>query len=95
MSKTVIIINEECHGFIGVAKNMREAFKFLLDFNWINGKTEIFEPHSNDEFTYLDDIREEFDYDNLLDTLLFLWNCDESYFEGQFYFSEENVYGNN
>ena len=26
----VIVINEECHGFIGIAKDIKNAFAFLL-----------------------------------------------------------------
>lgn len=39
--KTVILINEENHGLIGVADNYKSAFAFLINNDWINDYTEI------------------------------------------------------
>lgn len=32
----VIMINEECHGFIGLAKDVRTAVNYLVDNNWLD-----------------------------------------------------------
>lgn len=37
---TVIIITEECHGFLGVAKDMPSAIAFLYNEDWIDGTLE-------------------------------------------------------
>lgn len=90
----VITINEECHGFIGVAKDMKSAFQFLIDDKWITENTELFEPTEGEEYGWfpisraMTDLRRD-----LLDTLMFLWNCDPNYFDGSFGFTEEEVYG--
>lgn len=89
----VILISEECHGLIGVAKDMRSAFQFLLHDRWITEASQIFEPDSNYDTDYhsLEELMKDNKLDNLLDTLLFLWESDEDYFEGPFYFREEDI----
>ena len=32
----VIMINEECHGFIALAKDVRAAVNYLVDNGWLN-----------------------------------------------------------
>ena len=39
---TVIIIEEESHGGIGVAKDMKSAFEYLIYNKWITENTELF-----------------------------------------------------
>ena len=87
--KYVIVINEESHGFIGVAKDMKSAFQYLLSKNWIT-KTEVF---IIDEVAYyLEELREKYEQTTLLDTLLLLWDIDEDLFDGLFYFSKEEIF---
>lgn len=38
----VIIINEECHGFIGVADSVIHAIDFLINEDWLNENTNIY-----------------------------------------------------
>lgn len=38
---TVITMNEENHGFLGVAKDYKAAIKYLYQTNWLNKDTEI------------------------------------------------------
>ena len=38
---TVITINEECHGFIGVAANKKSAQIYVID-SWLNGGSYIY-----------------------------------------------------
>lgn len=90
---TVITINEECHGFIGIAKDMRSAFDFLLSDKWITEKTDFpIEADDDSDFVTLEGLRKRFECDNLLDTLVFMWEDDEQWFEGLFYFYTETVY---
>ena len=90
---TVIIINEECHGFIGIAKDMRSAFDFLLSDKWITEKTDFpIEADDDSDFVTLEDLRKRFEFDNLLDTLVFMWEDNELWFEGLFCFYTETVY---
>lgn len=91
---TVIIIEEESHGGIGVAKDIESAFQYLVDTKWITENTQFFEPNPDcpDEFHYLGDIMKDLDR-NIVDTLVFLWECDPEYFDGSFYFTVADVYG--
>ena len=90
---TVITINEECHGFIGIAKDIRSAFDFLLSDKWITEKTDFpIEADDDSDFVTLEDLRKRFECDNLLDTLVFMWEDNEQWFEGLFYFYTETVY---
>ena len=91
---TVIIIDEESHGGIGVAKDMKSAFQFLVDNKWITEDTELFEPTEGEEYGWFTISRAMTDLRrSLLDTLMFLWNCDPEYFFGSFSFTEAEVYG--
>lgn len=89
----VILISEECHRLIGVAKNMRSAFQFLLDDRWITEDTEFFEPNPDcdAERVILKDVMKDLKHANPIDSLLFLYMTDEDYFADQFYFREEDV----
>lgn len=42
--ETVILIIEENHGIIGVAKNFSSAIDFLYDNNWMTPETELYNP---------------------------------------------------
>ena len=37
----VVMINEECHGFIGLAKDVRAAINYLVDNNWLDERTMV------------------------------------------------------
>lgn len=90
--KYVIIINEECHGFIGVAKDMKSAFQYLLLKNWITKKEVFF---IDEVAYYLEELQEMYEKTTLLDTLLFLWDVDEDLFDGLFSFSKEEIFETN
>lgn len=92
--RDVIIITEENHGTIGVAKDMESAFQYLVNTKWITENTQFFEPNPDcpDEFHYLGDIMKDLDR-NIIDTLMFLWKWDPEYFDGSFYFTVADVYG--
>lgn len=42
--ETVILIIEENHGIISIAKSFSSAIDFLYDNNWITPKTELYNP---------------------------------------------------
>jgi uncharacterized Fe-S radical SAM superfamily protein PflX len=50
---TVISINEECHGFIGLAKDFESAKDFLIRHGWIDECLEICE---NNRWRYIDEV---------------------------------------
>ena len=90
----VIVIFEECHGFIGVAKDMKSAFDFLLYDRWITEKTYFpIEVDNGSDFVMLEDLKKRFGFDNLLDTLMFMWENSKQWFEDMFSFYSEDVYG--
>lgn len=37
----VIMINEECHGFIALAKDVRTAVNYLVDNHWLDERTMV------------------------------------------------------
>lgn len=37
----VIMINEECHGFIALAKDVRAAVNYLVDNNWLDERVMV------------------------------------------------------
>ena len=90
---TVIIIEEESHGGIGVAKDMESAFQYLVDSKWITEDTLLFEPTEGEQGWFLVS-QAMLDLErNLLETLMYLWACDPEYFDGSFYFTVADVYG--
>lgn len=50
----VIVISEECHGFIGLADSLEHAIDFLMDKNWLNERTTI--PIFNNKTKEWDDV---------------------------------------
>lgn len=50
---TVISISEECHGFIGLAKDFESAKDFLLRHGWIDECLEII---GNGGWRYIDEV---------------------------------------
>ena len=89
----VIVIFEECHGFIGVAKNIKSAFDFLLYNKWITEKTHFpIEADDDSDFVMLEDLRKRFGFDNLLGTLMFMWENNKRWFGDMFSFYIEDVY---
>ena len=40
--QTVIIIKEENHGLIGIAKDYKNAICFLIDNDWLGAESEVF-----------------------------------------------------
>ena len=86
----VITINEECHGFIGIAKDMPSAFHMLLSEHWITDETEFYTPEGQ-MITFkklcITDNRTP-----LMELLCLYLDLNHDWFDGMFSFSEECVY---
>lgn len=87
----VIIIKEECHGLIGIADSIIHAIDFLINENWLNEYTDIFQYAGNDKWTEIS-IKKRFGVD--WEKTIKQFNLEElnDVFDGCFYFSEETVY---
>lgn len=86
---TVIMIDEECHGTIGIAKDFESARNFLFEKGWIDNMHEIYDDEI-DDWRRLDDIFGE-EWETKVRSM------DRGEFEitfiGSFCFSEAEVYG--
>lgn len=89
----VIVIHEEGHGFIGVAKDIESAFHFLLREEWITECTQFPIDYDDDSmFLSLEELRVRYGFEELLETLVFMYEQSEYWFDAMFYFDEEEVY---
>ena len=85
---TVIVINEECHGDIGIAANYHYAINFLIEKDWLNGNTEVWINHHDFLLKEVfDDWRKE----------IKSWDIKKfnDFFCNSFYLKEVEVYGVN
>lgn len=84
--ESVIVINEECHGFIGVARDVPSVINFLCQIDWLNEYTEIHlvDKWSSVQSAYGENWREYFK-GLTLDEL-------QNIFDGCFSFHEEKVW---
>jgi hypothetical protein len=84
---TVIMVSEDNHGTIGIAKNYACAITFLVRNGWIWRGLEIVKEDDTITTIY-EDLGE-----NYISTLL-EWDIDafERYFEGIFYLTVEKIY---
>ena len=89
--QTVVLIEEENHGMIGVAKDYPSAIDFLVNQGWLDesfevwvdneiGLTQTIEDHLGELWQII--VRDE-------------WNTEEfnNFFDGNFYLTIEDVYG--
>ena len=83
---TVITINEECHGFIGVAKDYESAQNYVID-SWLNGGTYI--PTGNKEKPLEEAFGEN--WKEILKEMPFV--VFEELMNDQFWFYEETLIG--
>lgn len=84
---TVIMVSEDNHGTIGIAKNYACAIAFLVKNGWIWKGLEIVKEDDTITTIY-EDLGE-----NYISTLL-EWDIDafERYFDGIFYLTVEKIY---
>lgn len=88
---TVIAIWEECHGFIGIAKDMSSAFEMIVKEHWVNPLTEFYD--SNEGSFTLETVKTQLGVDTYEEVLAKLYECEtEDYFDGMFNFNEETIY---
>jgi hypothetical protein len=85
---TVIIINEDNHGMIGVAKNYESAVKFLINGYWIEDNSEICD--GEDSWIKLIDYFGE----DWIDKMVLDWDINHfnNFWDGSFYLNEIEVY---
>lgn len=87
----VIIIDEENHGFIGVADSVIHAIDFLIENHWLTEYSSVFQYAGNGKWTE-SSVKERFG-DSWAQTIKqFNREKFNDEFEGSFYFSEETVY---
>jgi len=85
---TVILVNEDSHGLLTVAKDYKSAIKFLIDNGWIKESMEVW----NEDGTYsrLDELLGEDAFDIITEK----WDIGSfnTFWDGSFFLNEVNVY---
>lgn len=89
---TCIVINEECHGFIGVAKDYQSAIDFLIADDWLTENTEFVVDTTLPIREWKSAPVKELFGENWVEALKNLDDPDD-FFDGSFYFSQETIYG--
>lgn len=86
--QTVITIQEDNHGLIGIAETFSDAVNFLIKEDWLNEKCEMYYSEYGDNKTIIEDLGASW-----LDIIL-SWDCYKfnEYFDGLFYLNVEEVY---
>lgn len=84
----VITVEEDNHGQIGIASNYQNAIHFLVNENWLDELTEVYDSGFQDTKLLLDLLGEEW-----LTTIL-NWTLEQfnEFFDGCFYLNEVSVY---
>lgn len=84
--ENVIVIEEECHGFIGIAHDIPSVIDFLCQNDWLTEHTEIYLEHKGISVrsVYGENWREYFKKCTL-DGL-------KNIFDGRFYFRKEKIW---
>ena len=86
----IIVINEDNHGFIGLAKDYPNALNFLNNEGWMDDNTEVWENPDTYEYGKLKDVLGEDWFDSMM-----TWGIERfnDYWDGSFYLEEREVYG--
>ena len=85
--QTVITIEEENHGLIGIAETFSDAVDFLISQDWLNERCEMYDGDGNYK-TIIEDLGVSW-----VDIILgWDWYKFNEYFEGLFYLNVEQVY---
>lgn len=84
MSQKIIIISEECHGFIGVAANMDAAFRFVAK----NFLGDLWDEEEQKYISY-PILMEKYNIDDPVQLMKKMYAENEDCFDGMFYFSED------
>ena len=85
---TVILVNEDNHGLLTVAKDYKSAIKFLIGDRWIEESTEIW--NEDDTYSRLDELLGEDAFDIITEK----WNINSfnTFWNGSFFLNEVEVY---
>ena len=85
---TVILVNEDSHGLLTVAKDYKSAIKFLIDNGWIKESMDVW--HDDDTYSRLDELLGE----NAFDIITEKWDIDtfNDFWDGCFMLDEVEVY---
>ncbi len=85
---TIILVNEDNHGLLTVAKDYKSAIKFLIDNRWIEESMEVW--HEDGTYRRLD----EFFGEDVLDIITEKWDIDffNTFWDGSFFLNEVIVY---
>ena len=85
---TVILVHEESHDLITVAKDYKSAIKFLINNGWIKESMEVW--CEDGTYRRLD----EFFGEDVLDTITEKWDIDSfnTFWDGCFFLNEVEVY---
>ena len=89
--QTVVLIEEDNHGQIGVAKDYPSAIDFLVNQNWLDDNYEVWVDNEISlTFTIAEHLGEDWQI-----LIRDEWNTEEfnNFFEGSFYLTIEDVYG--
>ena len=86
--QTVVLIQEENHGLISVAKDYPSAIDFLVNENWLDESFELYEGNGIYK-TVKEKLGEEWK------EIILSWDTEQfsDFFEGSFYLTIEDVYG--
>lgn len=89
----VIIVDEECHGFIGIVDKAENIIDFLCDNNWLDENSEVLaereQPTGGCEWKTLGFLFGE-NWKQVLKSFSFTKLQD--FFDASFYFREEEIY---
>lgn len=85
----VIVVSEDDHGLIRIAKDFQSAVDFLIKDYWIDEGTEVYN-EAKSEWVRLDELYEE----NWEEEIRRLPRKSfEDLFDGSFYLKDEEIYG--
>lgn len=91
--QTVVLIKEENHGMIGVAKNYSSAINFLVNEGWLDESFEVWVDNEDYEDYVTQSIKDKLgeNWKEIIST----WNIEQfdNFFDGIFYLNIEEVYG--
>ena len=87
--QTVILIEEDNHGVIGVAKDYPSAIDCLVNENWLDENFEFYDGNYGTTKTILEDLGKEWK------SIILSWDTEKfnEYFDCLFYLKIEGVYG--
>ena len=85
---TVILVHEENHGLITVAKDYKSAIKFLINNRWIEESMEVW--NEDGTYSHLDELLGEDAFDIITEK----WDIGSFniFWDGSFFLNEVNVY---